>query len=247
MRNNTETGHAKNVANFWKIITYAQKMGTTYQPSNPALGIEALQTLHRKSTEALDKVALARLQYENGTLERSNCFGRLNNLATRVLNTLASSGGISDGKLDDAKGLMDKLLGRRRGSPKSTAKTEGAKAEPTRTASVSQQSFDSKVQFFAQLVNLVADAPQYKPNEAELTVEKLRQYHEEMRNCNQKAVDGIQFWHLALNERNTLLYTGDNCLTNCALAFKTYLKAIGGVKSPAYKEVSGLKFIRYQG
>ena len=49
----TETGHAKNLANFETLIIDCQGFGTAYNPSNSAITITALQTIYTNATNAL--------------------------------------------------------------------------------------------------------------------------------------------------------------------------------------------------
>jgi hypothetical protein len=40
----SETGHAKNVANYGKLVSFCTGSGAAYNPSNSSLTMEALQT-----------------------------------------------------------------------------------------------------------------------------------------------------------------------------------------------------------
>jgi hypothetical protein len=51
-----ETGHAKNVANFSKLITACTSFGTDYNPASTKLKLTALQTLYTDSDKAVKKV-----------------------------------------------------------------------------------------------------------------------------------------------------------------------------------------------
>ena len=54
MASTSEVGHAKNVANFETLIIDCQAFGTSYNPSNTAITITALQTLYTNANTALN-------------------------------------------------------------------------------------------------------------------------------------------------------------------------------------------------
>lgn len=53
MVSTSETGHAKNVANFATLISFCTAYGANYNPSNPALSITELNNLHTSAQTSL--------------------------------------------------------------------------------------------------------------------------------------------------------------------------------------------------
>jgi hypothetical protein len=222
------------VANFGKLISFTREMGAAYQPSHPELQLTALEGLLAKARQSLGNAMQAKLKYDDAVIARSECFSNLKALGMRVANQLSVSA-VPDGKVEDAFSLNKKLTGRRIG--KTAANAEGAVV----TRSVSQQSFDSRTDFFEKLLALVSAEATYMPNEADLKVEALRAKADDMKMCNQKVVQSAQQWRLALDERDRMLYEGKACLVGCAAAIKRYIKSVNGGSSPFYRAVRGLR------
>jgi hypothetical protein len=70
MGSTSETGHAKIVANFDRLLGSLSKLGKDYSPSNPALLIEALLNTSANSKKALDSVGTAALMYRSAVKAR---------------------------------------------------------------------------------------------------------------------------------------------------------------------------------
>jgi hypothetical protein len=55
MATTSETGHAKNVANFDELISFVTAYGTTYNPSKASIKLTALQALSANAKAAKSK------------------------------------------------------------------------------------------------------------------------------------------------------------------------------------------------
>lgn len=245
MRSSSETGHAKNVANFGKLISFTREMGTAYQPSHPELQLSALEGLLAKARQSLDKAAQTKLKYDNAVIARTQAFENLSKLSTRVINALIA-GGIPAAKVEDARTFGRKISGQRAGAkaPQNAGETPETGAIERRSASVSQQSYDSRANFFRLLAGLADGEPGYKPNEAGLTKEALQAKVQELYDCNEKMAQAAHAWRFALIERDNLLYLGAPCIADCTAMMKAYIKTLDGTTSPVYKAVSGLMINR---
>ncbi|HUX58644.1 MAG TPA: hypothetical protein VMV77_16860 [Bacteroidales bacterium] len=81
MASTTETGHAKNVANFDELISSVLGYGTAYNPSKGSIKVEALQSLSDTAKNVISGVNAA----------REAAFAPLSKLVTRVLNALKAT------------------------------------------------------------------------------------------------------------------------------------------------------------
>ena len=81
MASNSETGHAKNVPNFGKLVSFCTGYGADYNPSNSDIAIEALTTMQTDSQNAITSVNSALPAYNNAT-ERSELMStfKINNI-----------------------------------------------------------------------------------------------------------------------------------------------------------------------
>ena len=88
MSSTSETGHAKNVANFDKLISYAIGYGADYNPSKVAIQVISLQAVYGNANQAIDLVNESIPIYKNTIAGRELVFDPLNKLSTRIMNAL---------------------------------------------------------------------------------------------------------------------------------------------------------------
>ena len=120
MASTSETGHAKNVANFQDLTSFCTGYGATYNPTNPRLTLAELENLYTTSQSKLQAVANTKTSFDNATNERRNAFADLKPLATRIVNSFAISGA-DPLAVDNAKSINKKLQG---SSKRTTTETE---------------------------------------------------------------------------------------------------------------------------
>lgn len=239
MASTTETGHAKNVANFATLIHQCQSYGTVYNPSNTALQITALNTKLTQANAALNDLLTLLPAQVHAVNSRDEIFAPLNKLVTRVFNAVEASN-VSKNFIADVKTVVRKLQGRRAKAVSPTPPVEGE--EPKKTISVSQMSFDSRIENFEYLIELLVSAPQYAPNETELTVASLQTQLTNMKDANQSAIMTEMPVRNARIERDNILYFGENSLVALAADVKKYVRSLFGSDSIQFKQISKLKF-----
>jgi hypothetical protein len=247
MASTIETGHAKNVATFEDLISFCTGYGATYNPSKAILKLTALNPQLTAAQAALQSVKTAKTSYDNATNARELAFVPLKPLATKIINALAASDATTQ-TVDDARTIVNKIQGRRAKKvvvPDATALAAGA--EPVKTASTSQQSYDKLVDHFAQLIALLTAEPKYIPNENELKVATLTTQIADMKTKNTAVVNGLTAVSNARINRDKLLYGELTGMVDVAMDVKQYVKSVFGATSPQYKQVSGLRFTRPSG
>ncbi len=243
MTSTFETGHVKIVANFDRLIESVAKLGKDYNPSNPAILIEALQNASKNCKAALDAVGTAALVYKQAIKQREMVFDPLNKLSTRIFNTLKASD--KSGKSDETARIYVRKIQGRRATAKRTEDEKKADLESGikyNEVSASQMSFDNRIENFAMLVKLVSGVPSYSPNEADLKADSLKALLETLRQKNMAVVSATSDLFKARAIRNELLYKEATGIADKAIDAKTYLKGAFGPSSTQYKEVSGLSF-----
>jgi len=77
MASTSETGHAKNVANFDEMISNIQGYKTVYNPSKLSIKLDALQTLSINAKNGIDGVNAAIPAYSNAVAARDAAFSPL--------------------------------------------------------------------------------------------------------------------------------------------------------------------------
>lgn len=247
MASTIETGHAKNVATFEDLISFCTGYGATYNPSKAALKLVALNPQLTGAQAALQTVKTAKAAYDNATNARELAFVPLKPLATKIINALAATDATAQ-TVDDVRTIVNKIQGRRaKAVVVPDAQALAAGAEPVKTASTSQQSYDKLVDQFAQLIAVLTAEPKYLPNETELKVATLNTQATDMRTKNTAVVNALTSVSNARINRDKLLYGELTGMVDVAMDVKNYVKSVFGATSPQYKQVSGLRFTRPSG
>lgn len=251
MANFSEVGHAKNVANFEDLINRCTGFGISYNPNLNAIKIANMNTLRTNANTALASVVSTFTAYENAVNGRQIIFDPLQKLATRIINALIASG-VSDQIVKDAKTINRKIQGKRAKPIKEVENMEiqaipnpnDPPVEIPKNVSVSQLSFDSFVEHYSKLIDLLSTVPAYNPNENELKVSGLNTLLTSMKNANTAAITATTNFINARINRNNLLYAKGTGLVDVAKECKAYVKSVYGHTSPQYKSVSSIKFTR---
>jgi hypothetical protein len=150
--------------------------------------------------------------------------------------------GVSKDTLKDAKTINNKLTGKRSKAPAKPAPSPDGSAAAAKTISVSQLSYDSQIDTFSRLIELLGTEPLYKPNEPELQVPNLSDLLSGFRELNTATITAYTAYSNKIIERNNLLYTEETGLVPLAINVKKYVKSVFGATSPQYKQVSALEF-----
>lgn len=242
MASTNETGHAKNVANFEELIGFCTGYGASYNPSKASIKLPALITLLTNAQTSLATLKAAKTAYDNATNEREIGFTPLKKLSTKVVNALAATD-VARQTVDDAMSVNFKLQGRRaNGKVSAKASKEGESAPGQNSISVSQQSYDSQVDKFAQLIQTLSAEALYQPNEVELQVASLNTLLTGMREKNKAVITTFANLSNTRIARDQILYADATGLCDIAQAVKQYIKSLFGTTSPQYKQVNGIKF-----
>lgn len=246
MASQTETGHAKNLANFKELITVIKTFGTQYQPMADALKIPNLETQATQVDQALAQLKQAETFAKKATATLQEQFKPLNTLSSQIMGLLKGSGA-KKSSIDEAWAIHKIITGSNNKKKKKDA-AEATDAVVKATRSQSRQSYDSKLDNWNKLITVLQNIPEYKPNEDVFKIINLQAKAQAMQQAIQDNDLKEQMRSQAMNLRNTLLYTTEIGLVDVGLKVKEYIKAIfGGVKSPQFKAVSKIKFNTLKG
>ena len=229
----SETGHAKNLANFEALLTAVQSFGAIYNPPRNDLKLTALQTMTAPAQAAIVAVNNKSAVNTAAIKAREDAFEDLSKLVTRVLSALYLTPAV-DLIGDNARTLARKIRGERAAPVPDPPATLAPGEEPPTTVSVSQMSYDNRLANFEAFVQLLESQPSYAPNETDLNTVGLRTRLEDMRAKNTAAVT-------ARINRNRLLYY-DHGIIDTANDVKTYVKSALGADSPQYGQIKDLIF-----
>ncbi|MBP7315910.1 MAG: hypothetical protein KA968_11870 [Chitinophagaceae bacterium] len=246
MASTSETGHAKNVANFEDLISFCTGYGTAYNPTKNSIKIAAMNTLLTSARNSLQTVKTTKIAYDNGTNAREIAFTNLKKLCTRVVNALDATDATKQ-TVDDAKTINRKIQGKRADNTKPQPVTPLADnttppSPEVHQISVSQQSYDNLVDNFGKLIVAVSAEPLYIPNETDLKATALNTLLTNLKTANTNVISVTPAYRSAIIARDALLYQPLTGLVETAQEVKKYVKSVFGAKSPQYKEISGLEF-----
>jgi hypothetical protein len=241
------------MGHFQLLIDVCQNFGDAYNPQNPILLTTAMETKHATVQTSIDLVDTLIPPYLTALSVRQEKFAPLAGLSARVLAT-ATVLGLPSAILTRAKEMVHKVRGERArkltdSSKKKTAEgnegIEGKEVKKVKEAkhiSVSQTSFNERIEHFNQLIDLVSSQPAYTPAETELTVASLKTLLNEMRTSNNAAMAASVPLAAARQERDILLFAPGTGMIDTALLAKEYVKAVFGTNSPQYKAVRHITF-----
>lgn len=238
MASTSETGHAKNVANFQDLIAFVTGYGAIYNPSKNALKLTQLTSLQAAAQTKIADVVAKNTTFNNAVNDRMTAFGGLKSLSTRLINALESTDAAKE-KINDAKTFNRKLQGK--SAAPTAAPTDPNTPAPT-SISTSQQSYDQQIQHFAGLISVLQSEASYTPNENDLKIATLSAKQADLvakNNAVSTAYTNVSNSRIA---RNKTLYDPTTGLVDTALEVKSYIKSIFGASSPEYKQVSKIQF-----
>jgi hypothetical protein len=254
MANFSEVGHAKNVANFEDLINRCTGFGISYNPSLNAIKIANMNTLRTNALNALAASITAGTAYVNAVDNRQIIFEPLQKMGTRIISALKACGA-SDAVIKDALSINRKIQGKRAKPIKEVENIQiqaipnpnDPPVEIPKNVSVSQLSFDSFIEHYSKLIDLLASVVLYNPNENELKVIGLNTLLTSMKTSNTAVITATTNYMNARMNRDNLIYAKNTGVVDVAQDSKDYVKSVFGTKSPQYKQVSGIRFTRRKG
>jgi len=243
MSSNSETGHAKNVANFKTLISFCTSYGQAYQPSKANLKLGSLNKMHVDAVALLSELNKHVTQFNKATVARAEAFQDTKTFSTQLLNALAVSGA-AKGTIDDAKVINRKMQGQRAKDEAIIIDPEDGQteAEKAKKISVSQQSYDMKVEHLDKMLKLLTAEENYKPNEEELKVVNVSAKIDALKAANDKVVDEYVNYSNSLIARNNYLYNPLVGLVQVTKDVKQYILSVYKANSPQFKQVNEINF-----
>lgn len=240
MASTSETGHARNVAQFKKMLTSVRLYGPPYNPADDSLKLPQLEALLLDAQASIVEVTLKKRAHDNSINHRKALFKDLKPFSSRLINVLKSSK-ISKDLLKDALFFTRKMRGGRAVAI-TTQVSLDVNTPPPNKNSTSQQSFTQVLEHFAGLIALLDSAPSYRPNEVEMQVNTLRIKQQELDIANEDVdIAGVYADNIRAH-RDNILYKNPINLYDVALEVKNYVRGVFGPKSSQYKQIQSLKF-----
>ena len=238
MASTSETGHAKNVANFQDLIEFVAGFRTTYNPSKNSLKLPQLIALKASAESNLTDVITKNTNYNNKVNERITAFNGLKAYSTRLVNALQTTNATPE-TVGNAKTFNRKLQGKKA----STTQTPTDSNTPApKTISTSQQSYDQLIQHLAGLNSVLNAETSYTPNETDLQVATIQTKIADLTAKNTAVATAYASISNSRIARNETLYSANTGLVETANEVKKYIKSVFGSSSPQFAQVKGIEF-----
>ncbi|MCL9806105.1 hypothetical protein NAT51_11255 [Flavobacterium amniphilum] len=232
MKSSTENSYGARIGNAESLVT-ALRGFNNYQSSKPELGIEGFSSLIANIKNQNTQIAIHKQNYSLAVEERVKIFEKDLLSVGRILSPINATIKVSFGK--EAKEATDvaAIISKIRGSnAKSLKSTEGT------FVSQSHQSFNSKIQFFSDLIaNLSAFGSNYAPSRDELSVENLKDLYENAVAANNAVIDAYS----QFIQKNDIRLSAYDTLSKTAVHIKENVKAQYGYNSSQYNLIGKLK------
>lgn len=246
MASTSETGHAKNVANFESLVSFCIGYGATYNPSKVNLKVPGLQTQLASCKANIASVTSTSVAFNNAVNARILAFFGIKKLSTRLVNALDATGAtvqiVKDLKTVNAKVQGSKLTKADSGKTAKLIDPNAPVVVTPKTISSSQQSYSSLIEHMATIITILSTEPTYLPNETDLKVVTLNTLLTNLKNTNTGVINAYTTVSNARVARDQSLYNTTNGLCETAKEVKMYIKSVFGATSPQYKQVSGIPF-----
>lgn len=238
MASTSEVGHAKNIANLNLLNTNINALGATYNPSNPKIKLNNLQSLYTTALSQQGNVNNLVAPYSIAVDGRETIFKPLNRELTKLRKAYKATEGVTQVQLEDFMTIIRKLKGEKKSKDKPTTEPNEEQANH----SVSQLSYDQRTNTMDLLITLLQNTPNYNPNETEYTVATYQAKKASMLQATQTVADTFVPLNNARSERNSTLYNSEDNLVDTANKAKDYLFTILDSDSVQYKAISKIKF-----
>ena len=238
MASTSETGHAKNIANFQNLIDFVKGYGAAYNPSKESLKLAKLIALKQSAENALADVTAKNTAYNGKVNERISAFSGLKSLSTRLINALETTDA-SDETVNNAKTFNRKMQGKKAAT---TQIAEDPNKPAPATISTSQQSYDQLIQHLDGLKTVLESEPSYIPNETDLQVDTISDKIADLKEKNITVATAYANVSNSRIARNKTLYTDNASLVETANEVKKYIKSVFGANSPEFAQVKGIQF-----
>lgn len=244
MRQQTsESGHARNVTNLELLINSFASFGDIYNPAKKSITLEALQSVMSSGKESLSACYNAESIYRKAVDNRELAYESIAKLISRVNNALKASDSSSKND-ENIQSIIRKLRGKRAHAMLSDEELTALKNEGKEITykSVSQMSYDSRLENFERLISYLSKIPEYNPNEEELKLDSLRALCSQLKTRNSEVLVAHIQLENARAQRNKILYQPLTGIVDLALDAKTYIKSIFGASGSEYKLIAKIYF-----
>lgn len=232
MKSSTENSYGARIGNAESLVTALQGF-KNYQSPKPELSIEGFRSLIDNIKNQNTQIAVSKQNYSLAVEARVKIFEKDQYSVSRILSPINATVKVSFGKeakeSNDVAGIISKIRG---ANARNMKNTEGT------FVSQSHRSYNSKVQFFSDLIaNLSNFGGNYAPSKSELALESLTVLYQNAVVAN----NAVMEMYSQFVQKNDIRLNAYENLSKIALRIKENVKAQYGFNSSEYNLVKKLK------
>lgn len=237
MASTSETGYAKQLAEFEDFTKLLSALGEAYNPPKPELAITNLLEQLNAAKSAMREISAALPPYSAAVDKQNLAFKFLNDRVTRSLNYYKVA--ISNpSEIDTAKNLADKI----RGKSNRAKAVVAADAAAPKSISQSQQSYDSRIENLKQYIDVLIVSGVYNNPGSEIGIDDLNLMLNEMEAANAVVAEAKIPLDVARKKRAVIFYEPVTGIADLVSNAKRYVKATVPKTNPHYNSLTGITF-----
>lgn len=235
-------GHAKLLESLDKLIAFSKTLDQTRLNPPDDLTPAALQAVYDNAVALQAAVGNSKADWRTVALERQTEVDKFDSLAVQAVGLL-SGRGASKESVEDARGYVRKIQGKRAASKKTIADKTALPDESAKTVSSSEQSNAQKISNFSELIDfLEAQADYANVTQNGLKIDDLRSVADAAQTKHTVSINAATKLSNDRNERNKVFYLAPNNICDLAKRFKELVKGTYGAKSLEYQTVNSIPF-----
>ncbi|GAB4093509.1 hypothetical protein [Flaviaesturariibacter terrae] len=233
--------HSTNINNLAAAAAACRTLGATFAPEEESCKPAVVEAFCTDCEVTLTATYRKERLYGEARETRRALFDGQAQLGTRIVNALKSCKA-SEGIEQEARSLVQKVRGERISRQPKPAASDTPAEEISKQISVSQTSFDNRLEHFRKMVGLCRGlGAAYKAPSADLKLDKLEERLAQMSSANSAVATAGSDYTAALIARDRLLYDKQTGIVARMDAIRTYLVASYGATSAERKLLNGLR------
>jgi hypothetical protein len=242
MKNSNDAGHSNQVANFNTLVSLVKKSGKTYNPSYVKIQLKELESLQIEADNVLKEMIDKQSHHTLLISAKTKAFDELPKFVTRIVRTLEVSEADKT-VIEDVKDIVKTFRPATKVKSKKTTDSNIVENE-TKSSGRSKNNSNAmnRLENFLRLIELLEEIKSYEPNEEDLQVKGLKNYHSTISELYHSTEESsLELDHLR-KQRDKLFYNEVDGLVVIAKKVKLYFKSIIKPGSNELKQLALLKF-----
>lgn len=235
----SESGYAKNLANFESLLVLIKALGLSYNPSKESIKVPVMEALLLQGKSLFEAFNSTKSNYSIAVDAQQKAFKPLSSLITRLNSALKASDSTPENH-KTAQTIIRKLQGRRAVAKLTDEEKKALEAEgkTVNQISVSQMGYANRLNHFEQFISLLSSIPGYTPNEEDLKITSLNNLLSKLRANNLDVTASYTQLNMIRATRNDVFKDPETGIAKVASDAKSYVKSIFGATSSQYKQIA---------